>query len=342
MRLSRLYQSRPQTMDIQGFHRFRDLPRELQLHIWDIYEANRPCARHYFRSMVHLSGCLYGAAEHDHPWQPWPHRPATAQDPDRTEVPDRALTADSKILLLSNQGARDDHGKAVFVYDEQEPLSALSFRRIWSYAQEPQSYHRWVNFKLDTFCFTNARRSGDTHNLLDYWQVQSGNYPATGRLEEACWFFRIQKLDLLVTSQQSHLGEFDRQILARHPSVKTVTIVPTIHQLTCDHLSLDVLDEHDVVHEVERIPLPKFAALLAATTEPCDCSTPRETLISLQAMKQELVDLISDQDRRVDVRVDVEVYWAKRPDIDTLIAGAGKEKGEDRPAEAASGQNSTQ
>lgn len=314
-------------MDLQTFHRFQDLPRELQLRVWEIYEADRPCARHYFRNMVYLKGSLYGATQQDNYRLPSPHPAATLQDPEHAEVPDRALTADSKILL--SEHCTDDHeAKCVFLYDETEPLSALSFRRIRSYSHETQSFWRRVNFKLDTFCFSSARRSSDAPTVLDFFDDKLGT---SAPVSLRHWFFRIQKLDLLVTSRQSQLGQFDKRILAGHPSVRTVTLVPTIHQLICEHTSLDVIDEHDPVREMDRLPLPKVVLLLEATTtitttEPCDCSEPRDRLSSLQSMKQELVDLFSGLDRRVDVLVDVEVYWNTTPDIDALIAGAAEEK----------------
>lgn len=51
-------------MTLQQFHGFPDLPRELQLYIWALHEAdNLPHVRHYFRRMVIYSGRLYAAAD---------------------------------------------------------------------------------------------------------------------------------------------------------------------------------------------------------------------------------------------------------------------------------------
>lgn len=92
-------------MALQQFHRFQELPRELQLHIWDLCEAQRPHVRHYFRRMALITGFLYGAAPEEDPSasSSYPRRVATARDPDTDDVPHDALTPDSKALLLSHK-----------------------------------------------------------------------------------------------------------------------------------------------------------------------------------------------------------------------------------------------
>lgn len=324
----------------------------MQLHIWELYEAQRPHVRHYFRRMALIPGYLYGAAPGDSEYpsasSSFPRRVATAQEPDIDDVPDDALTPDSKVMLLSCKGP-------YYLYDlstdqDLEPLSALAFRRIRGYPCDRSAnvrYH-WVNFKFDTLCFTQTHMCGH-HNHLTYFEEDSSlsTLPANPAspipdetLFEMHWFFRVQKLDLLViVDGPKKLGSFDKQILARHPSVKTVTIVPTVHQLKCHHQNLVGLvdDLGDVVHEVERIPLPKMKTLLEVTppTRPCDCSILEKRIASLQGLRQEVIDLLhGQQGRRVDVRVEVEMYWAgKKPDIDALIAEALLKDKEEEAAE---------
>lgn len=225
----------------------------------------------------------------------------------------------------------------------------MSFRRIRGYACDRSAnlrYH-WVNFKLDTFCFTQTHL-GNLRNHLTYLEddLHISTVPANPAspipdetLLEMHWFFRVQKLDLLVIDGPERLGSFDKQILARHPSVKRVTIVPTVYQLMRHHQHLVGLidDLGDMMHEVERIPLPKMTTLLEATppTRPCDCSIFEKSIASLQGLRQELVDLFhGQQGHRVDVRVEVEVYWVgKKPDIDALIAKALRKEDEEAEAE---------
>lgn len=325
-------------MTLQQFHRFRDLPRELQLHIWNFYEAGRPHVRHYFRRMVHIPGCLYGAAPEDNPREPcsYRYRAATAQDPDSTDVPDPALTPDSKVMLFP----KNDR---FFVYDErvQEALSAFLFRRIQFYSREPGDVYRWVNFKLDTFGFTSGSRYSfhrPVPHMLDFLWDETLNDGAAAKptvVRAQDWFFRVQKLDLLLTDRQWELGEFDRHILACHPSVKTITIVLDFNELTCAHIELvGMRPSSDPVYNVERIPLHKAVALLRATNVgPCCCKHPGKCLVSLQKMQQELVSLFSNhqQTRRVDVRVEVEINWWGNPrlDVDAIIARGPPKKTEE-------------
>lgn len=330
----------PPTMTTpQHFHRFPDLPRELQLHIWDLYEAQRPRVRHYFRRMVHIPGCLHGAA------------PATR--PVRTDdVPDDALTPDTKVLLLQ----RGDYYDFRLPVDgnQYEYISTLDFRHIRCYPMT-SSRHHWVNFKLDTFCFTQARR---TRSRLDYIEhalaARSVFDPAPRVSDETLlgdparpfpdeallerhWFFRVQKLELLVRDVFDDLGDFDKRVLARHPSLKAVTIVPTIRQLMCHHHPSGDLINNPYAMErgIDRITLPETMKLLgtAPATPPCHCDAclvSEDQLTTVLDMQEQLVALFSGQQgRRVDVRIEVEVYWAdEKLDIDAVIARAVRKQKE--------------
>ncbi|MFH4333505.1 hypothetical protein WAJ64_21620, partial [Acinetobacter baumannii] len=52
-------------MALQTFPRFMDLPREIQLQIWEMYEESKPHVRHYFHPLVYINGHLYAATRED-------------------------------------------------------------------------------------------------------------------------------------------------------------------------------------------------------------------------------------------------------------------------------------
>lgn len=307
-------------MDPPQFHPFKRLPRELQLRIWDLYEADCPHVRHYFRPMVYVNrGCLYGAVLEGVPWTPFSsyrRKYPQGKEPDCNDVADEALTLDTKVSI------RLEHNHC-FVYNKKEPLSGVSFRRVRNCKKASDNEYRWVNFKLDTFCFTTAVLG---HSVFGYIHCIEDDLTH--------WFYKIQKMDLLIHNDRLRLSYPDKQMIATHPALKTVTLVATIHQLACWHLGIPgVTDRDDDDAEVSRVPLSKVEALLRATGKPAGgfCGHREHALEELQVLRQQLVELIaSKHDRHVDVRVEVEMYWAsKARDIDVIIARAEKKnKGE--------------
>lgn len=312
-------------MTLQHFHRFPYLPRELQLHIWDIYEANRTHAVHYFRRLVYWHGLLYGAASED-TGQSLSRRYAIPNPVYASNVLDKALTPDSKILLLE--------GNDLYVYDLPEPLTACSFRRIQSLDKEMGCRHRWVNFKLDTFCFANERRRDQCRLFFDFfWLQESGSLVTIEELSAGPhWFFQIQKLELLVAPTWAHLGDFDKQLLARHPCLQTVIMVPAVDYILCRHARVagfEFAAEAGKQIQMERIPLDRVAAKLeiikSRPTCPCYPLFAEKRLAELLALKQELIDVFSNREvgRRVEVRAEMEVHWCRqRSTVAELIAEA--------------------
>lgn len=305
---------------LQHFHRFRDLPRELQLHIWELYERTQPRHRHYFRRMVFWSGCLYACA--DQHTNRRMSNVANADDPDQTQVPDAAVAPKTKIQLPSS-GSRDQN-----YVSGLEHLSAATFRSIQTPTEMNSPVFVWVNFKNDTFCFTNSKGIGGDRNFLQYLREAPDLFlPASGSQSPIMshWAFRIQRLVLIKSAGVQVLGPFDRQVLGVHPSLRELTIVAVLDHFRCSHLAIGTQTRPGNSGVIERLPLRTFVALRNALTESCACDHPIKYLSELEQMRRDLVDLFQNRTNTappVDVGIEVEVYWTQRPDIESLVAGA--------------------
>lgn len=313
---------------LQHFYRFRDLPRELQLHIWELYECTQPHHRHYFRRMVYWSGRLYACADQ------YTNRrisnAANADDPDQTQVPDAAITPKTKIQLPSS-GSGGQH------YVSRKDL-LFPCAETFVFIQTPTTMTRpvyiWANSKNDTFCFANDYEPGDKSNgggpnFLQYLRGATGLFPlASGPPSPITshWFFRIQRLVLIQSDLTQPLGPFDRQVLGVHPSLRELTIVAVLENFCCSHLALDTQRFHNNVSVIERLSLRTFVALRKAVTKSCVCDRPMKYLSELEQLKRDLVDLFQNRTNTappVDVGIEVEICWTRRrPDIESLVAGA--------------------
>lgn len=80
---------------LHHLHRFRDLPRELQLQIWKHSELSMPHRRHYFCRMLVWRGLLYAGS--DQGTSRSVNNLAIAGDRDEIEVPDPAVTPNMKL-----------------------------------------------------------------------------------------------------------------------------------------------------------------------------------------------------------------------------------------------------
>lgn len=305
---------------LQHFHRFRDLPRELQLHIWELYECTQPRHRHYFRTMVYWSGRLYACAD-QYTNRRIPNT-ANADDPDQTQVPDAAITPKTKIQL-SSSGSWGQN----YVSDSLYP-SAVTFGSIQMPTRMDSPVYIWVNFKNDTFCFANKNELGGGQNLLQYLRGATGLFPPASGSQSPImshWFFRIQRLVLIKSAAIQILGPLDRQVLGVHPSLRELTIVVVPGHFRCSHLALRTQQRPDNSSIIERLPLRMFLSIRQAVTESCACEYPVKYLGELEQMRRDLVDLFQNRTNAsppVDVGIEVEIYWTQRPDVESLIAGA--------------------
>lgn len=316
-------------MILQQFHRFTDLPRELQLLIWEIHEAdNLPHFTHYFRRMVVYSGRLYAAA--DESSGRLAYTSALPDGPTETEVPDQAITPNSKIRLL---------GIIHWLSDEHTP-NAANFSAIQSPRPAPSDSHAWVNFSHDTFCFANADSARFDGGFLDYFREDNdiimSSLPSSGRLDRTQWFFCIQNLALVVLDGQLQLAAFDRLLLANHSSLKSVTLITNAYRFVCSQFDHDMGLAFQPGIKAERIPLDEFVAILDAAGS-CDCVTVTQRVNELRALGQELVDLLGQnqpQDagqlcsRVPTVRIEVEIFCDGRPDIQQVIAARARREQE--------------
>lgn len=307
---------------LQHFHRFRELPRELQLHIWELYESMQPHHRHYFRRMVYWSGHLYECA--DQSTNRRISNIANAADPDQTQVPDTAITPKTKIRLPSS-GSLDQN----YVGDLLYPCAA-TFGSIQTPTRRDSPVYIWVNFKKDTFCFANSSdwRLGGGPNFLQYLEGATGLFPPASGSQSPImshWVFRIQRLVLIKSAAIQTLGPLDRQVLGVHPSLRQLIIVAVSGHFRCSHLDLRTQRRPDKSSVIERLPLRKFVALRKAVTGSCACDRPMKCLGELEQMRRDLVDLFQNRTNiapPVDVGIEVEICWTQRPDVESLIAGA--------------------
>ncbi|KAL1865013.1 hypothetical protein Daus18300_007360 [Diaporthe australafricana] len=306
---------------LQQFNRFRELPRELQLRIWELYECSQPHRRHYFRSMIVWPGRLYAGVDQ------YTNRRivnvATANDPNQTRVPDTAVAPWTKIQLPADDN-RDNHWVSRDDFSAGAPFCQI---------QGPNSMttpaYLWVNFKNDTFCF--AHNSGGIINnvggrdFLQYLQGVPGLFSLTSGPQSqgmSHWFFRVERLALIKFAPDRKVGHFDRQVLGVHPNLRTVTIVAFLGPFRCSHFDPATQRQPDAASAVERIPLKKFLAIRQGVARSCDCDEPRKRLDELEKLRQELVNLFQDRAivaPRVDVGIEVEVYWTQRPNIASLV-----------------------
>lgn len=305
---------------LQHFHRFRDLPRELQLHIWELYESTQPHHRHYFRRMVYWSGRLYACA--DQYTNRCVPNTANADDPYQTQVPDAAITPQTKIQLPGS-GILDQNYVSGSLYP-----SVATFGSIQTPTRKDNPVYIWVNFKSDTFCFANKNELGGGPNFLQYLERGTGLFPPASESQSPImshWFFQIQRLVLIKSAAIQTLGPLDRQVLGVHPSLRQLTMVAVIGHFRCSHLDLRTRRRPDNSSVIERLPFRKFVALRNAVTKSCACDRPMKCLGELEQMRRDLVDLLQNRTNiapPVDVGIEVEIYWTQRPDVESLIAGA--------------------
>lgn len=330
-------------MALQHFHRFVDLPRELQLCIWDIHDAdNFPHYRHYFRRMAIYSGRLYAAA--DQATSLTACTVARESDPAQDEIPpDFALTPNTKIRLPG-----DTHWLSI-----SERTCAEEFILIQQPSEAPNKSYVWANFKHDTFCFANARDGLPSADFLGYFKDEGELTVSSTVLEDRThWFFRIQHLALVIGGDEPlRLGAHDRLALADHPSLKTIAIVTTPSKLICRQTGYHagiVCQDGGSPH---RVPLDEFIALLEAAGSYCGCGsdsdgcptcnrfweemgtdteTETDSEVSccihtyadqLRALGREAEGLfVGRKGRGPRVSIKVEVSWRERPDVEALLA----------------------
>lgn len=292
---------------LQHFHRFCDLPRELQLYIWDFYESTQPHHRHYFRKMKIWPGRLYAST--DQRTNRRTSNIANAGGPDQTQVPDEAVAPRTRIQLPSSVHA-DPHWVSQDAF-----ITAATFTAIQLPRSMTSPVRVWVNLKHDEFCFARASEddSGGGKNILQYLEgaislfslAPGSHLPITSH-----WFFRIQKLVLIKSAAIQKLGPLDRQLLGEHPSLREITIVAAIDNFYCDHLGLGTFGPRNP-SDVDRLTLGEFLSLWQEVTKSCACAQPMKCLGELEQLRWELVELSQNRAHTkpsVRVRIEVEVY----------------------------------
>lgn len=293
---------------LQHFHRFADLPRELQLHIWEFYERTQPHRRHYFRNMMVSPGRLYAGAD-----QYTSLRISTianAADPDETEVPDAAVAPNTKIQLPSNGNLDQNWVSRNAIH------TAASFIALQGPAAMASPAYIWANFKNDSFCFARNRGS---QKFLQYLEGATGLLPLTSSSQPPVishWFHRVQRLVLISRDANQTLGPFDRQILRAHRSLRSLTIVTTLNHFICDHLHFERL--LDTSRKIERVPLTTFLEMRQTLTGTCPCGWLWERLDEFEQLRRDLVDLFQTRTNSappVNVGIEVEVC---RPGVESL------------------------
>lgn len=302
---------------LQHFHRFRDLPRELQLHIWELYESALPHRRHYFRNMMVWSGRLYACADH-HTNQRISNI-ANVDDPDQTQVLDAAVAPWTKIQLPSG-GVWDRH----WVSRDEFPAAAT-----FSAMQVPVSTtgpaYIWVNFKYDAFCFARIHKQANGNGcFFQYLQGATGMFALSSPRDPIMshWFFRIQRLVLIKSAGTQPLFPLDRRALQVHPSLRRLTILALFDTFRCGHLRDGPYRQPGISSGYERIPLTSFLALRQEVTESCACDQPMRRFDELEQLRRELVDLFDNRASTappVDVGIEVEVYWHSAPVAEHLV-----------------------
>lgn len=307
---------------LQQFHRFRDLPRELQLQIWEFYESTQPHHRHYFRRMMVWSGRLYACA--DQYTGRRVSNTATAGDPDQTRVPDAAVAPKTKILLSSWGNSSLDYQH--WVSEDGFP-SAESFSSMQAPVTMDSPAYIFANFKNDTFCFVQNpghHNGGGSQNLLQYFQGVTGWSLLTSGSQlplTSHWFFQIQRLVLVKTTANQTLGPLDRQLLGMHTSLRRLTIVAVLNNFRCNHLALRSGRHPAVSMPSERLPLKRFLALRQIVTRSCACEQPLRRLGELEQLRQDLVELLQHRTAtapRVHVDIEVEVHWNR---LESVVSG---------------------
>lgn len=307
---------------LQQFHRFRDLPRELQLQIWDFYESTQPHHRHYFRQMMVWSGRLYACADQDTGRRI--SNTAKAGDPSQSLVPDAAVTPKTKILLSNWGNSSLDH--LHWVSEDYFP-SAESFSSMQAPVTMDSPAYVFANFKNDTFCFvqnSGYHNGGGSQNILQYFQGVTGLFLLNSRSRSTLkshWFFKIENLVLVKTAASQTLGPLDRRLLGMHTNLRRLTIVAVLNNFRCNHLALRSGRHPSASMASERLPLKRFLALRQIVTRSCACEQPMRRLGELEQLRQDLVELFQHRTAtapQVHVDIEVEVHWNQ---LESLVSG---------------------
>lgn len=275
-------------MGPQRFDRFADLPRELQLQIWDIHERdNFVHVQHYFRRMRTVDARLYAAADLDTGRSVL--RPLLEHSP--TPLQRTPFAAPRTSILLPGR----EHFRNV------NPRPAIyTFNLTLTQEPAPHAFSTSTNFKHDSFCFVTSEEHRD---VLDYFAARWDEGVVFPQL--APWFFRIRHLVLAPRKHQPCLSSFDRWFLAKHPSLQSITIVSEASEaLGCycparSRASVPIERSH-----VKRISLETFLFQLGGATR-CGCVA--EHVTSLERMRDDLLSLVSKRERKLRLSVLIEV-----------------------------------
>lgn len=290
-------------MEPQHFHRFADLPRELQLQIWKIHERdNFVHVQHYFRRMRVWNGRLYEAADLDTGKSVEEHLPAMVSIGSKI----RPFLAPRNDILLP--GGR--HWRSA------ESWPTLStFMMIQAQMPAPSNHFTQGNFKYDNFCFASSENNNG--DILDYFaarQDEGAVFP-----QDSLWFFRIQHMTLAPCMRRPRLSPFDRWLLANHPSLKTITVVtePTSSDSMLNQRKVLPISHHAAETPSRTRPTPLLYTRisveeylsLAHAIEALDCEDIEQRVKWLETLKQELLRMFHERERMrpLTVRLEVEV-----------------------------------
>lgn len=198
------------TIPPDRFDYFPKLPREVQLLVWDFFEASFLQIRHVF-SYLSLDDFEYWEEDRETRRRIWLDFKSAPVD---FAAVDSALASRHEISLPRHTrwlAERPHHG---------------------TYATFPQP--TWMNFKLDRFCFHPMKSTPKMPPLIS--RMLTGYFPSlkrdknfmnpqTLKFDMSHWFFRIQHLELHFHDPHTPLGEIDKFAIEVHPSLKTISLM---------------------------------------------------------------------------------------------------------------------
>ncbi|KAK6208196.1 hypothetical protein LQW54_006977 [Pestalotiopsis sp. IQ-011] len=197
------------------FDYFLKLPREVQLLVWDFYEADCLKIRHVF-SYYDFDGFKYEQEEQDSWQRVYSFKECPKSGLIDFSAVDSAVASRHEILL-----PRHTRWLLEAKYPERDTSTTFS-------------QNTWMNFKLDSFCFHPVKGKPKMPPAIS--RILTGYFPSLKRdrsfmdprtlnFDLSHWFFRIQHLELHFHEPHTPLGEIDKFALELHPSLKTISLV---------------------------------------------------------------------------------------------------------------------
>ncbi|KAK9777005.1 hypothetical protein SCAR479_06406 [Seiridium cardinale] len=282
-------------MAMQKFEYFPELPRELQLMVWEFHEANTTSVRHYIHVIEHWNVGIYVATDPKTNKRVGTY--AISEGITQSEVPDPAVAPCFEVQPFNNMFC--------LLYPRDITLATFDVdlipRRDNSFA-----YSVWMNFKIHTFCFI-PKPLGDYRNVLQYLEEDDGfGAPSSSNMNTLHWFCSIQNLELLVDTRADRLADFDRRALTEHPSLRNVTLHVTMDNLA--HTPRDVRFIRLLPPYIgSSVPLDFIIGQGYPTHDSLEYTLQESAMANLMKLKGEIDDVLRNRASPIQVRVMVEV-----------------------------------